>query len=441
VRVTASINTPELLGYLVVALGLGVIGCRIAVLFRRRNGASQWGVDPLLWGLLFACSWVVGAILIVIAGRSTRHSLDRVGSQAPPWSGGPPPPSPPRRGPRAAAAAVVVLFGLAGTVGGIVGVAAVAHTDLATLVVETPEPGMVETAIGAGGTEPTQILPGANSGSGITGSGVVPTTPTLYLVPATATNYGVKSTEAAYWEVWWNGTTQAKDVVSLQQHLDDSDANQEVALLAGRNSNPANFDSSGLTFTSLGSFSIPAIPGSSGILWSGVEGGSLPIQFRCVVFSRGAVVALVSTTDYAGSTSSANFDSLATAEYGAMQDATAPLGEALLFNLLLGLGVSLVLAGVIILVGTRFDAVRAVWGNPPVGLVGYGRPFGWPGAPPPPPMGGGPPWGGTPPAVPPPPPPPANLPPAGWFPDPGGGGPGLLRYWDGSRWTDATTQG
>lgn len=33
----------------------------------------------------------------------------------------------------------------------------------------------------------------------------------------------------------------------------------------------------------------------------------------------------------------------------------------------------------------------------------------------------------------------ATLPPAGWYPDPSGSYPGVLQYWDGTRWTGAVS--
>ena len=497
------------LGLLVVALLFAAIGYRSATRFRSRHGTTQWGVHPGLWALLCGFSVIVGAVLMSVAGRSTLRTISRaeIARSEALWPGGPgpgtapglvPAPAPAPGGPgpgtapglvpapapapaaaavpgrrgRTAAAVALFVIGPAAVVGGVVGSVAAVDTNLSGLAVATPGTGMVATAIGAGGVEPTQVLAGANRGPGVTASGVVPTTPTLFLQPVSTTNYGVKTgNEPAYWKVWWDGVTQQKDVVSLQQHLDDTSAGHAVATLDARNSNPSAFDSGGVTFTSVTSFSVPGIPGSDGKVWKGTVNGRAVLQFRFVVFSRGSVVALVSTTSYGGSADVPTFQDFAKAEYAAMYTTADPSSARAGFGVLTGVGLALILAAVITLIGSRFRP--SLWPSAPGAVPGYGYSAGAPGAgprtwpaapapPPPPPPGPGPwpggaAWPGPPPgsglgfpapptrssaglsSPPPVPVPSAGLPIAGWYPDPAG--TEAKRYWDGERWTEATSGG
>jgi hypothetical protein len=180
---------------------------------------------------------------------------------------------------------------------------------------------MVPTAVGNGGQQPTDTLAGAQTGPGIRASGVVPTTPTIFLYPAQKTEFGVKAGhEPAYWEVWWDGTSQVKAVVSLQQHVNASYAANELNYLAQHNSNVTNFNNGNFDFTDSRTFLVDGVPGATGYVWDGTEGqgDSIPIEFRFATFSKGNVVALVSMTAYAGTTDESSFDAFAQAEYAKM---------------------------------------------------------------------------------------------------------------------------
>jgi hypothetical protein len=433
----------------------------------------------MLWGLLFAFSWLLGVILMSIASRSTKRDLQTTTASARALVAEGPSGTGIRRRFRNAAGVTLVAAGAAAMIGGVVGLAQSVHTELPELAVSTPAAGMVATSVGAGGSQPTKLLQGASGRVGITSSGVVPITPTLFLEPARARDFGVGTSESAYWKVWWDGATQQKDVVSLQQHLDTIDASEGVLSLGDRNNNPAVFDNSSMSFTSVGSFTIPEVPGLIGHVWSGVEDGRLPIEFRFAVFSRGAVVALVSTTSYAGSTSPTAFRALVLSEYAQMANSQTPLGARDAFDFMFGIGLALLLCGVITLIGTRYQ---------PPGLVRAPAPYyaspGYPAYPYPSSSGTGPPiwypptaWGAPsvvspsttagaaaetapnprsyatdateasdaksdqPPGESAPIPAVKSLPHAGWYPDPSGSARGALRYWDGRRWTDAMTSG
>lgn len=235
------------------------------------------------------------------------------GGPAPAWSA---PPAPRRRW-RGAVIAGAVLVAIIGAA--VAGSSLHSNPSLPSQIVASPGPGMVATATGAGGPSPVSTLPGAQAGPGIRASGVVPTAPTIYLEPAQKTVLGVKgSKEAAYWKVWWDGTAQVKAVVSLQQHVDASNATRALGLLARRNADPTAFNNGTLDFTRTRTFTVPGVPGATGYVWDGTEGSGangFPIEFRFATFSRGSVVALVSLTAYSEATDEAAFDAFARAEY------------------------------------------------------------------------------------------------------------------------------
>jgi hypothetical protein len=275
---------PLAIGFLVVGLVLGFVGYRVARVFRNHHGVAPWGAPPVLWGVLFAFSWLIGLVLFLVARNSTERDIERqTGKSVPGISSG----ARSRRG-RIVAAVILFLLGVSGLVGGTIGLALSGHTNLEGMTVSTPATGMIATSIGAGGSKPTTVLAGAHGGEGIKRTGVVPTTPFLFLLPTTTTEFGVTTgSESAYWKVWWDGASQLEDVVSLQEHLDAGDASQGASQLDIRNNSTANFNGSDLSFTSLSVFTVPGVPGSSGHVWNGLVGGKLPIQLRFVVFSRG----------------------------------------------------------------------------------------------------------------------------------------------------------
>ena len=57
----------------------GFLGYREARNFARTYGRSPWGLEPVLWGLIvFFAGIFIGGILLVIARRSTKRSLQSV---------------------------------------------------------------------------------------------------------------------------------------------------------------------------------------------------------------------------------------------------------------------------------------------------------------------------------------------------------------------------
>ena len=114
-----------------------------------------------------------------------------------------------------------------------IAVAAVAGAQsqrLSALVVSSPAPGMVATAIGNGGAAATQVEAAAKGLRPATGLGYVPTTPPIYLEPRQLTLNGrPDGTGPAYWKVWWDGQSQVKAGVSLQQSTTDAYERQGLA--------------------------------------------------------------------------------------------------------------------------------------------------------------------------------------------------------------------
>ena len=194
----------------------------------------------------------------------------------------------------------------------------IATPALDSQVVASPGPGMVATAIGDGGAQPTTVLPG---GQGLTGSGQIPTTPTIYLEPVTKQGFGgVQTKQAAYWKVWWDADTHTKAVVALQQHVNSSSAAAEQSRLAQKNSDPASFSTfSQYNITVSSVFSVPGVPNSAGYVWDWTASDGVKIEFRFASFSKGSVLALVSLTAYNAPADQAALDSFAQAEYAEMR--------------------------------------------------------------------------------------------------------------------------
>jgi hypothetical protein len=245
-----------------------------------------------------------------------------------------------------------------------------------------PTPGMIPTAVGSGGPDPTRVLPGADTSAGIEASGYVPTTPSLFLKPSRFTTYGIPTgEEAAYWKVWWNGTSQTKAVVSLQQRDSSRSASTELVGLVARNSNTANFTSADFRVTNTYSFLVSGVPGATGLVWDATEGqgsDSLPIEFRFAVFHRGSVVALVSMTSYARATDASGFLTFADSQYARMS-AAPPFNfvQLILYCIELA-GVALVISAVIVKLARRKPRPVPPWSAPHLSA-----PYLWPSGPPP----------------------------------------------------------
>jgi hypothetical protein len=281
--------------------------------------------------------------------------------------------------------------GLALIVIGAVGVeTARSRSNLASMVVSKPGPAMVPTAIGSGGTDPTTVLPGADGAKGILASGVVPTTPTLFLKPSSLTFAGRRTVaEGAYWEVWWDPSTQIKAVVSLQQHTSSLAAAAALSHLVARNSDAGNFTSTDFRVTGVSSFPVSGVPGATGLVWDGSEGSAsnpLPIDFRFAVFRRDSVVALVSMTAYARKTDAAAFLASVQSQYSMMSAAPA-ISNGFLFQFILIGGIGLLIVGGILLFASRrppMPGPPASRGGQMWGPVGLPRVTSGPAAPPPP---------------------------------------------------------
>ena len=137
--------------------------------------------------------------------------------------------------------------------------------DLSHYVVSSPAPGIIATAVGGGGENPTRLL----LSSGLVSKTQVPSRPLSFSLPVGVTHFGIKTGEQpAYWKVWWDQSSQVEAVVCLQQHVSPGAAADEVLELRSRNSDPSLFDTATVTFTSSRSLPI-AIPGAFGYLWSG----------------------------------------------------------------------------------------------------------------------------------------------------------------------------
>ena len=64
--------------FLVLGALFGFLGYREARNFGRTYGRSPWGLDPVFWGLIvFFAGIFIGGILLMIARRSTKRSLQQ----------------------------------------------------------------------------------------------------------------------------------------------------------------------------------------------------------------------------------------------------------------------------------------------------------------------------------------------------------------------------
>jgi len=76
-------------GLVVAELVAGVLfaglGYWLSERYRRNWGRSPWGLPSLLWAFIFFLSLLVGAILFMIAQRTTRPTSTAAGGQSPPW--------------------------------------------------------------------------------------------------------------------------------------------------------------------------------------------------------------------------------------------------------------------------------------------------------------------------------------------------------------------
>jgi hypothetical protein len=253
-----------------------------------------------------------------------------------------------------------------------------AHDDLSGLVVSSPAAGMVATAVGAGGAQPTEVLP-AHGSAGIKASADVPTTPTIFLEPDGFHWYfGIQMGEqAAYWKVWWDASTQVKAVVSLQQHVNSAAAETELGELAARNSNIANFTEADMRFTSSSTLAVPGVPGATGYVWQGSEGpagNTYPMQFRFAVFNKGSIVALVSMTEYSPATGPSAFLAFARSEYATMSASAGLDVGAILFDVVKLVGLGLWIFAIVLWVRNYRRKLRAPAGPP---LAAAGQPDGW----------------------------------------------------------------
>jgi hypothetical protein len=296
-------------------------------------------------------SLFVGAIVLFIADRSTARDLAKASQSTSVGQDGEA--APQRRGRFIAAIAMFALAAIL-VLGSVYWAFVANKPNLVAQTVRVPSAGMVATSVGTGGTNPSRILPAAYALAGIRATGIVPTTPTIFLKPATLTRFGVdKQKEGAYWKVWWDPALQEKDVVSLQAHIDASHAAQQLLVLNEQNADPSGFSGGGEMFRAENTFPIAGIPNASGYLWSGLESPRLHFQFRFAMFSRGPVVALVSTTAFGRSVNTRAFQRFALAEYSKMDHSSSPIGVREATALFI-VGLLLAVVAAITLIGARY---------------------------------------------------------------------------------------
>jgi len=305
-------------------------------------------------------------------------------------------------------------IGLALVVGGLMGnIFGLTKLDLSRYVVSSPAPGMIATAVGGGGENPTRLL----LSSGLVSKTQVPVTPTVFLTPVGVTHFGIKTGEQpAYWKVWWDQSSQVEAVVCLQQHVSPGAAADEVLELRSRNSDPSLFDTATVTFTSSRSLPI-AIPGAFGYLWSGrTNDGGVPVQLSMAGFSRGEIVSLVTMTAYGPNLDTAAFSSFVGNEHSAMADSTDSNAETDKYSLVILFGIIVAIFGATRRRHSKAEKVfpASPWQAPlpATGQSDYKGPI----------------WS--------PPNQPEPLPPPGWYADPQSPpSSGRLHYWNGTRWT------
>jgi len=230
-----------------------------------------------------------------------------------------------------------------------------ASLPLSGLVVGSPGDGAVFTAEGAGGSASTTVEPGVDPSS-------EPTHPSLYLKPVQLTSGG---TQPAYWRVWWNGSTQTKYVVALQQHVNAADAQAEAQRIDASNQTPSSVTGP-QTWSYVSTFSVPSIPGAAGLVWNTTVDNANE-ELRFVVFARDNLVELVSVTTFSGPTSASVLDAFALAQYNHSAD-----GGIASISPVVWIVLALVVAGVVIamLRSRRKDGHQ-------VSVAGYGTMIGF----------------------------------------------------------------
>lgn len=310
---------------------------------------------------------------------------------------------------------------------------------LTSLVVSSPAAGMVATAVGNGGANASTVEPGSSGLIPIKHLDLVPTTPSVYLKGRQLLLAGrPDGTGPAFWKVWWDGQSQVKTAVSLQQSVTTSDAVQGLAEL-----NPTVK----ALYPNESPLSVPGVPTAIGYQWTGTDGtgsSSTPFELWAAMFQRGTNIALVSMKAYGSATlDRTTFLAFAAAEYAAMKSSKTPGAGLAAFAVLLLAGFAFLVSAAIGRMRRRRAAGAAAgaatpWGAPWPAPAAYAGPVPWaqqaPAYPGQQASSSGPtPWAVGPQPV---------LPPAGWYADPyapaagaGQGGSGQSRYWDGAAWT------
>ncbi|MGH9169404.1 MAG: hypothetical protein ACRD0Z_00775 [Acidimicrobiales bacterium] len=186
-------------------------------------------------------------------------------------------------------------------------------------VVARPAADMVLVETGAGSLQPTEVLPEPGGLPGVVDRDDAPVRPTIVLGQATNSFISHAQTEQAYWELWWDGGSQVAATVSLQQQVSASDAEAAVSDLQQQFDNTATFTGA-FSFSGAASSTVPGLAAASGVLDGTFTAGgsSTSVQYRYGLVTRGSVVALVGLTAYGGTTSAAQLDSFAKAEYEAL---------------------------------------------------------------------------------------------------------------------------
>ncbi len=364
--------TPTATVALVLGVVFAIIGWQSAVNFKRRHGVTQWGARPALWSLIFFFSFVIGGIVQSVARRSTERDLEEHKSLRALDVNRP---AEPPGSLRIVAAALLFVLGVGAIVGSVMGLGSVSNSDLAALTTASPDSGLIATSIGSTGPRPTTLLHDPRVTVGLLGTKIIPASPVIYLKPVSYTVFGVNRPPlASYWKVFWDGATQTQVDVSLQQHLRPDDATSGLNHLVSQVLRPVNFDTKQVTFSYVGSFTIPGIADSTGYQWSGLIIKRVPLQYRFVIFSRGSTVALVGLTSFRGAINTGELQQFALAEYQQMStSSTLPVS---LSGVLLSAGLALMVAGVIAIIGHTYlrrltpaatpavTTLSGAWGDP-----------------------------------------------------------------------------